>query len=933
MSRHAKLSHTQGIHSVVAYVYADAAARLGATGFTAEDVGKVARQDDDSTYWVLTAATPAWVQLALGTLVPLATVAPEDVTTTVSEVGVSLSAAREDHKHDVSTAAASALAVGGSSSEGSSVSLARADHAHALPSYGSTAGTFCQGDDARLSNARPPTEHALSHLPGASDGLTVATPVDVSTANAAGIEASFSRSDHVHRLPFSVAQSVLGAATGAVGFNAQKLTGVADPTQAQDAATKAYVDAVAQGLDLKRSVTAIATTSIGTLSGLAQTADDVALSVEGMRVLLTAESPFTQDGIWVVSAAAWTRALDMPEGSSAASAFTFVERGTLYAESGWVCTNDVGSDVVGTNDLVFTQFSGAGQIEAGAALTKTGNRLDVAVAADGSLVIAGDAMGVGVLASDDQHGSRGGGSQHAVATTATAGFASAADKAKLDGIEAGAQVNLPVTSAVVTAAYVAAWAVADWYIDGVTGLDSNNGTTELTPLQTGAELLRRLGPYALWGQSVTVHVLANGMVDALVLHGALLVAGTQLTVIGTPTLLTSDVVQAYAAVSHTTPSATQLTGTAVVDWSPYLNRRFRITSAGTRQGVVAWCAKANPEGLGLNVARISPPLRRDLVSAFGNVASDVFVVGDAFDVESLPAIPAVLVDIDGPMLATAGSSYARRQLHLESIACQQLRIRSVDQMQRGRIFVFGCRLGYVHTSSPATTVQRITQMSGCLFTIDDPNTSSTLYGYGVFESCLFGDAARAFQIIAFSELANCLFQKCRFVANTSNSPILGFNVQVFDVAALSACNLTYGDIQNLSGSGNATIGIAANSNVFLKFRGTCNLQGATTNAQLTTAPTINLTLPQFLQPSDYAQKGTATLVAGTVTVTVPWWDPTKQKLTVSHADWVGVTGELSTPTASQTNTQFTIDSTLATDLSTVNWEISPLGRNIFVSTS
>ncbi|MGB3988077.1 MAG: hypothetical protein WBK67_00035 [Minisyncoccales bacterium] len=106
-----------------------------------------------------------------------------------------------------------------------------------------------------------------------------------------------------------------------------------------------------------------------------------------------------------------------------------------------------------------------------------------------------------------------------------------------DGVVVGGPGAWQQLSSLVPQAYAANWAVPDWYIDGVAGLDTNNGTTAATPLRTGAELLRRLGPYALWGQSVTVHVLVNGMVDALILRGVMLVAGTHLDIIGTPTQL------------------------------------------------------------------------------------------------------------------------------------------------------------------------------------------------------------------------------------------------------------------------------------------------------------------------------------------------------------------------------------------------------------
>lgn len=151
------------------------------------------------------------------------------------------------------------------------------------------------------------------------------------------------------------------------------LTLAADPTQAMHAATKQYVDATAQGLDVKQSVKAATTGNI-TLSGT-QTIDGVSV-VAGDRVLVKDQTTNSTNGIYVVAAGAWTRATDMDAWTEVPGAFTFVEQGTVNADSGWVCTSDQGG-TLGTTAITFAQFSGAGQITAGNGLTKTGNTIDV----------------------------------------------------------------------------------------------------------------------------------------------------------------------------------------------------------------------------------------------------------------------------------------------------------------------------------------------------------------------------------------------------------------------------------------------------------------------------------------------------------------------------------------------------------------------------
>jgi hypothetical protein len=144
-------------------------------------------------------------------------------------------------------------------------------------------------------------------------------------------------------------------------------------------ATLEYVDAVKQGLDVKDSVR-VATTGNITLSG-AQTIDGVEV-VAGDRVLVKAQTAGSDNGIYVVAASAWSRANDANVSTEVtAGLFTFVEEGTVNQDSGWVLTTN-GAIVLGTTGLVFSQFSGAGSVTAGAGLTKDGNTLDVGGTAD-----------------------------------------------------------------------------------------------------------------------------------------------------------------------------------------------------------------------------------------------------------------------------------------------------------------------------------------------------------------------------------------------------------------------------------------------------------------------------------------------------------------------------------------------------------------------
>ena len=173
------------------------------------------------------------------------------------------------------------------------------------------------------------------------------------------------------------------------------VTGVT-PTADAHFATKGYVDGVSQGLDIKEAVK-VATTANITLSGT-QTIDGVAVSADE-RVLVKDQSTASQNGLYLCKASTWARTDDLATGDDASSVFVFVDQGTVNADNGFVCSTNKGSAVVGTNNLAFTQFSGAGQITAGDGLDKSGNTLSLDLKSNGGLVIESTELAVDLAAS------------------------------------------------------------------------------------------------------------------------------------------------------------------------------------------------------------------------------------------------------------------------------------------------------------------------------------------------------------------------------------------------------------------------------------------------------------------------------------------------------------------------------------------------------
>jgi hypothetical protein len=167
-----------------------------------------------------------------------------------------------------------------------------------------------------------------------------------------------------------------------------------NPNGPLEAATKQYVDAVAEGLHIHASCE-VATTASVNLSSPTASVDGVALT-NNMRVLVKNQSNTAENGIYVYnsSSAALVRASDFDSSAEIQGGdFVFVTGGDVYNNTGWVQTEKV--TTLGTDPILFSQFSGAGTYSAG-----TGLQLDGTVFSNtGVLSLAGTANEVSVSAS------------------------------------------------------------------------------------------------------------------------------------------------------------------------------------------------------------------------------------------------------------------------------------------------------------------------------------------------------------------------------------------------------------------------------------------------------------------------------------------------------------------------------------------------------
>ena len=186
---------------------------------------------------------------------------------------------------------------------------------------------------------------------------------------------------------------------GRAGFTSDSLT------------NKAYVDSVANGLDVKKSVRVATTANLSATYNngagtLTNSGSQAAIQIDGVtlvandRVLVKDQSTAAQNGFYKVTtvgsgSANWvlTRTPDADAASElTAGAFTFAEEGTANGDNGYVLSTN-GAVTLGTTAITFEQFSGAGQITAGNGLTKSGNTID-AVGTANRIAVAADTIDI-----------------------------------------------------------------------------------------------------------------------------------------------------------------------------------------------------------------------------------------------------------------------------------------------------------------------------------------------------------------------------------------------------------------------------------------------------------------------------------------------------------------------------------------------------------
>ena len=471
----------------------------------------------------------------------------------------------------------------------------------------------------------------------------------------------------------------------------------------------------------------------------------------------------------------------------------------------------------------------------------------------------------------------------------------------------------------------------NWYLNGITGDDTNDGITPATPLKHAAELSRRVGP--IWNISTitTVHVQASitDSIDAIVRRANLT---DRLDIIGTPVVFNTNQISNYNAPLHSTETFCSFSAYGVVDWAPFLGARARLTRA-VDPGIT-WIGATGSE-LGI-ATTLTPSWSR--VTAGGIATTTDPIIDDEYVLETLPVVPFIGIQISGPN-DVDHVNLTNRMLTLDSVrTLHGLKI-NCDTYEGNMWLAYGCAFGGDIAVVPGGELYSSGTVLGCY--IGDTNTVQVLVNYNL-SSCLVHTVLFGGDVYLYGSgrlLTNTLVQFGRIYIPQDTTATLGSVFQSNVTTGIYGVFLSPGSSLQLSSFTQLDVTdyglvVSANSTIELT-AGTVNLAGSVEMVRIVSPSLIfPLTWSEFtssLPNLDFSKRGTFTLVGGSQTVAVPGGYARLSQVIFPVQTLAGGTpGFVGVPDVSRTTGQFVAQSSSGTDTSTYSYVISPLGLNINV---